>query len=160
MVRITVTDLEQTVSFLTHREALLRLIASCSVNPSSIGELLIAADIYQRGIAAEIMAELMEFDKAVQRKGVNSIHSAISQAREKGEVYAAAFQVIDEITTEEAFSPRGGELVTIDLIRQVIQPSAGLEITTAGEITVETDSRSPKPTVTYILPQGWTVQPL
>lgn len=160
LVRVTVTDFEQTVSFLTKRETLLGLIASCSVNPASTGELLISADIYQRGIAAAVMAELMEFDKSIHRKGVNSFHTAISQTREKGEAFVPAFQVIDEITAEEAFSQRGCELVAIDLIQQVIQFSAGLDITTAGEITVETDSRSPKPTVTYILPQGWAVQTL
>ena len=160
MVRVTITDFEQTISFLTNRETLMRLIASCSANPSSTRELLIAADIYQRGIAAAVMAELMEFDKSVHRQGSNSFHAAISQAEVNGEAFIPAFQVIDEVTATEAFSQRGCELVVINLTQKVIQFSADLDITSAGEITIETDSRSPKPTVTYILPQGWAVQTL
>jgi hypothetical protein len=160
LIRITITDHEQTVSFLTNRETLLRLIAGCSVNPASLEELLLATDIYQRGIAAAIMADLMEFDKAIHRKGADFLRAAISQARASGEAFAPAFQVVNAITAEEAFARRGCELAAIDLIRQVIRHSAGLDLTIAGEINVNTDRKPPAPTVTYILPQGWTIQAL
>ena len=160
LVRITITDHDQTVSFLSNRETLLRLVAGCSVNPASLEELLIATDIYQRGTAATLMADLMEFDKALRMKGADFIHAAIAQARTREEPLALAFQVIDDITTEEAFIMRGCDLVVIDLAQQVIQPSAGIVITSEGEINVDTDKKLIKPTVTYILPQEWTVQAL
>ena len=158
LIRVTITDREQTISILTNREALQRLIAGCSANPASLGELLIAADIYQRGLAAAVMADMMEFDKAIRQNGVGFIHAAIRQAEARGETFLLAFQVIDEITAREAYNPRGVKLVAIDLNEQVIRSSAGVEITRSGEVNVETGKPSPLPTVTYILPERWTVQ--
>lgn len=160
MIRVTITDREQTISFLTTPEILQRLIAGCSANPANLGELLIAADIYQRGIAAAVMADLMEFDKAIRQHGPGSIHAAIAQARASGETFQMTFQVIDEITAEAAHNPLGSKLVAIDLTSQVIRPSAGVEVTRSGEVNVETGKQSPLPTVTYFLPEKWTIQAL
>jgi hypothetical protein len=160
LIRVTITDREQTVSFLTHKETLLRLVAGCSVSPASLGELLIAADIYQKGIAAAVMVDLMEFDKAIRQKGADFIHAAIAQAKASGEALILAFQVIDEITSREAFDTQRCEVVAIDLTRQIIRHSSGLEITITGEVNVEAEKKLPNPTVTYILPQGWTIQAL
>src|SRR3990172_8649089 len=160
LIRVTIIDSEQTVSFLTSKETLLRLIAACSANPTSLGELLITADIYQRGLAAAVMADLMEFDKAIRQSGTDIIHAAITQARAKEEAFLPAFQVIDEITAEEAYHTQGGELVAIDLTRQIIRVSSGLEVNHSGEVSVEAKKKSPLPTVTYILPEIWTIQAL
>ena len=158
MIRVTIIDSEQTVSFLTNKETLLRLIAGCSANPASLGELLIAVDIYQRGLAASVMADLMEFDKALRQNGVDFIHAAIGQARAKEEAFLPAFQVIDEITAKEAYDTQRGELVAIDLSRLIIRASSGLEITHSGEVNVEAGKKSPLPTVTYTLPEKWKFQ--
>jgi hypothetical protein len=160
LIRVTISDREQTVSFLADPETLRRLLAACSANPSSLGDLLIAADIYQRGLAAGIMADLMEFDKSLRQQGASGIHAAIRQARAEGKAFAPAFQVFDEITAEEASNPGSDELVAIDLIQQVIRPSAGIAITRSGEVDVAATDKSPRPTVTYILPKRWTMRPL
>ena len=158
MIRVTITDVEQTVSFLTNKETLLRLIAGCSANPASLGELLIAVDIYQRGLAAAIMADLMEFDKTLRQNGADFIHAAIGQARAKQEAFLPAFQVIDEITAQEASDTQRGELLVIDLDSQIIRVSSGLEITHSGEVNVEAEKKPPLPTVTYTLPEKWKFQ--
>jgi hypothetical protein len=106
------------------------------------------------------MADLMEFDKAIRQNGTGFIHAAIAQAKARGETFQMTFQVIDEITAEEALNPRGGELVAINLTSQEIQTSAGVEITRSGEVNVESIQQSPLPTVTYILPEKWTIQAL
>ncbi len=64
MIRITIKDARQIISFLSDEDIFLRLIAGCSANPSNLGELLIATEIYHRGITATLMGDLMEFDKA------------------------------------------------------------------------------------------------
>jgi hypothetical protein len=160
MIRVTISDAEQTVSFLTNKETILRLIAGCSANPARLGELLIAADIYQRGLAAAVMADLMEFDKAIRQNGADFIHAAIAQARVKEETFLPAFQVIDEITAQEAYATHRGDLVAIDLARQIIRASAGLEITHSGEVNIEAETKSLLPTVTYTLPEKWKFQAL
>lgn len=106
------------------------------------------------------MADLMEFDKAIRQNGAGFIHSAIAQAKASGETFQLTFQVIDEITAEAAHKPLGGKLVAIDLNSQVIRPSAGVEVTRSGEVNVESEKQSPLPSVTYFLPEKWTIQAL
>lgn len=159
MIRITVKDRQQTISFPSDEQALLCLVAGCSVNPASLAELLIASDIYQRGIAAAIMADLMEFDKTLRREGPDFIHAMISQAQERGQPLDLTFQVFDEVTAQAATRPLAGELVLIDLILQTIQASAGVHIPVAGEVPIRAGETARSPKVTYILPQNWTVGP-
>jgi len=63
-------------------------------------------------------------------------------------------------TAREAYDPGDGELVEIDLTSQVIRHSTGIEINHSGEVKVEVPDKSPFPSVTYILPEKWTIQPL
>jgi len=159
LIRVTIVDREQTVSFLTNPETSQRLIAACSANPASLEELLITADIYQRGIAAAVMADLMEFDKSLHQNGGAFIQNAMSQAKAGGDAFLPAFQVVDAITAQAAHEAGGGELVAIDLTDQAIRHTTGIEITHSGEVNVEAADKSPLPSVTYILPEKWTIQP-
>jgi hypothetical protein len=159
-MRITIQDTQQTISFPGDEQALLCLVAGCSVNPKSLAELLIASDIYQRGIAAAIMADLMEFDKTLRREGADFIHALISQTREQGQPLDLTFQVFDDVTGQAATQPVAGELVLIDLLLQTIRASAGVHIPPAGEVRIRAGESARNPKVTYILPQNWTVEPL
>ncbi len=158
LIRVTIKDTEQTVSFLTNKNSVLRLVAGCSINPANLGELLIATDTYQRGIATAIMADLMEFDKAVSHGGSCFIHDAISAAQDKGEALETAFQVIDESTEREAMHPRACELVVLDLTQHTISASEGVTIPLSGDVHVSIGEGRTNQSVTYILPQDWTVQ--
>ena len=160
MIRVTIIDGQQTISFLTNEATLLRLVAGCSVDPADLGELLIASDIYRPEIAAEIMSGLMEFDKTLRHKGPEFIHTAIEQAKAENRAFKMTFQVIDDITKEEAFQSRECDLAVFDLPEQVIRTSKGLEMTTSGEVPLNPERTSSSPTVTYILPQDWVIQNL
>ena len=158
MIRVTIIDTQQTISFLTDESTLLCLVAGCSVNPASLGELLIASDIYQPGIAAEIMSGLMEFDQTVHREGPVFIRAAIKQAKASERPFGMTFQVIDDTTRELAFEPQEGDLAVLDLPERVVRTSEGLEISASGEVRVDPEKKSSSPTVTYILPQDWVIQ--
>jgi hypothetical protein len=137
---------------------MLRFVAGCSINPANLGELLIATETYERGIASAMMADLMEFDKALSRKGSGIIQDAISAALDKGEALEAAFQVIDESTEREAMHPRACELVVLDLTQHTISASEGVTIPLSGEVYVSIGEGRTNQSVTYILPQDWTIQ--
>jgi hypothetical protein len=160
MIRITIQDTQQTISFPSDEDTLLRLVAGCSVNPTSLAELLIASNIYQRGIAAAIMADLMEFDKTLRRKGPEFFHKIITQSQEQASSLELTFQVFDEVTQQAATQPMAGELVLIDLSKQTIRASAGVRIPSAGEVRILAGETTRHPTVTYILPQNWVIEPL
>jgi hypothetical protein len=158
MIKVTIIDTQQTISFLTNEATLLHLVAGCSVSPASLEELLIASDIYQPGIAAQIMSGLMEFDQTLHQKGPAFIRTAIEQAKAAERPFEMTFQVIDEITKELAFERRGANLAVFDLPLQVIRTSEGLEINASGDVRVDPEKKSSAPTVTYILPQDWSIQ--
>jgi hypothetical protein len=160
LIRITIQDAQQTISFPSDEDTLLCLVAGCSVNPTSLGELLIASDIYQRGIAEAIMADMMNFDKTLRRQGPVGIHAVISQAQEQGCPLELAFQVFDDVTGLAATQPGACDLAVIDLTARTIQASAGLKIPASGEVRIRAGDTTPKPTVTYILPQNWKIQPM
>ena len=160
MTQITIIDDEQTISFQSDQDVLLSLVAGCSVDPANLDELLIATEIYQRGFTAILMAELMEFDKTLRQRGVESVHEAIKQAKTADQSLEMTFQVVDPITEDQAFHPKDRQLVIIDLVEKVIYTSPGIEIATSDQIPVNTASGEPKPTVTYILPKNWGIQTL
>lgn len=160
MVRVTIQDARQAISFLAEQATLFRLIAGCSINPADLSELLIASDIYQRGLVESLMAELMTFDKTLHRQGAAFIHTAIEHSDATGQPTELTFQVIDEITHAEAFQVRKGPLVIIDLTARAIRKSRALEILPEGEVHVQIDGAESNRLVRYILPDGWVIEDL
>ena len=157
MIRVTIKDKKQSISFIVEKDTLQRLIAGCSINPSDIGDLLIATDIYQRGLVATVMAGLMEFDKGILSQGPEYIHQILAQAREQGQPSQAGFQVIDDLTAEEAFQSRAGDLVVIDLTAHQIRASQNVDIPASGEVRIHSGEAETDRRVSYILPQDWEI---
>lgn len=160
MIRVTIEDDKQAISFLAEYATVLRLIAGCSINPTNLDELLIATDIYQRGLAATLMADLMEFDKVLHRQGAGSIHQKIAQAHQAGQPLKMAFQVIDEITKDESRQPFGCSLALIDLKTRKIQISQDLDIRSKAEVSIQIGETETNRLVSYILPAEWKIEKL
>jgi hypothetical protein len=160
LIRVTIIDAQQTISFLASQDSLFRLVAGCSVNPGDAGELLIATDLYQRGIASAVMAGLMEFDKLVQRLGPGPFREALEQAQLQGQPLEMTFQVIDQASQAEALQPRACELAIIDLTSCSIRTSPSLQIPLSGEVRIHTGQTLTDKHVTYILPQQWKIESL
>lgn len=157
MVRLTIVDPEQIISFVTDEETMLCFVAGCSSNPANLGELLLATEIYQHGVARRIMTELMEFDKDFRREGPQFIQESISTARAAGKALESTFQVVDEVTDQEAMIPRAIDLVVLDLSQQSISASEGLEIPVSHEVTIRSGEVLTDKKVTYILPHHWNI---
>lgn len=160
MIRVTIQDANQAISFLTELPTTMRLIAGCSINPNSLDELLVATDIYQRGLVMTLMAELMEFDKALHLHGVDFIHQEIAQSRQAGQPYERAFEVVDEITREASGFLDSDFLVMIDLSAHLIRTSPGLEIPRKAEVHIQIGGTETNRLVSYILPADWKIEHL
>lgn len=158
MIRLTIKDQEQSVSFLTDRETILRLVAGCSVNPVDLGELLLATEIYQPGITAGLMAGLMTFDKRLRREGLAFIREGINEASASGQPLTWPFQVVDEASRQEAFVPRACDLVVFNLTQKTIETSEGVHIPVTEEISIHSGEGMTSRKVTYVLPQDWTIK--
>ena len=70
------------------------------------------------------------------------------------------FQVIDETTETEALVPREGDLVVLDLAQHIVFVSESLDIPLSGEVQIHNGQTQTDKTVTYILPQKWTIKPI
>jgi hypothetical protein len=157
---LTIKDPEQIVSFLTDEERMLCFVAGCSINPVSLGELLMATETYLQGVTASIMGELMEFDKTLRSKGPSFIREAISAAQAQRKALEITFQVIDERTEQEALVPRECELVVLELAQHNIVASESLDIPFFDEVHIYDGQTRTNKTVTYILPRNWTIKPI
>ena len=160
MLRVTIQDANQTISFLAELPTCMRLIAGCSINPKSLDELLTATDIYQRGLVASLMAQLMEFDKALHRHGPVAIHQRIAKARQAGQPFKPPFQVIDELTEEESRRADDSSLIFIELNTRLIRTSPDLNIPRKAEVRVQIGETESDRLVSYILPSEWKIEHL
>lgn len=160
MIRVTVKDPQHTVTFLADRDTLLRLVAACSSRPANLGELLIACEVYQKGITAQVMAELMEFDKALRRGGSEFLREAFDDTQGKDASLPTAFQVVDDHSERAALTGGDQELVIIDLVERTISTSQEELVASSGEVLVQVGERTTEQAITYILPKEWNIQPL
>jgi hypothetical protein len=149
MIRISLHDPHQTISFLASEATARRLVAACASRPDTIGELLVAAEVFEPGIATTIMADLMAFDKAIERHGPAYAAGAAAQGR--------PFQVVDDATAATARTPAGGALLLIDVAARRIHPSPTLAIPREGELLAQDDSPTPR-RITYTLPREWAIE--
>lgn len=159
-VRATLRDAAQTISFLAGTETAARLVAGCSVDPATVGDLLVATDIYEPGLTTRVTGELMAFDNSVRREGPAFVQEAVGKSRETQEPLGMTFQVIDEVTEGEALRPPGYPVVVFDLPEKVIRRSAGLELSAAGEVRIHDRDGATNRTVSYFLPKGWRIETL
>lgn len=157
MVRLTLRDAQQAVSFLVEEEVLRRMVAACSTNPSTLEGFLLAAEAYQGGITQRVFDELMEFDRVCAREGLSAVQRQIQAARQRGEQYPFAFEVVDEVTEEESRAARGTGLVLIDLTQKTIRTSPGLEMPVYAEIQLHDGTELTGESVTYRLAAEWKV---
>ena len=152
-------DREQTISFLAPPAIADRLVAGCAANPTTVGELLLATEVFQRGIASNVMASLMEFDKALHRLGPASAYEVIMATKGEGTVQNA-FQVVDNQTEVAAFLAVDRGLIILDLRARTIRASENLQVMASGEILAHSGDELSDRAITYILPQEWSVETL
>jgi hypothetical protein len=157
--RLTIHDSQQTISLFTDRDMATRFLAACSANPNTLEELLLATEVYQRGIATWLMGQLMEFDKAWRQQGSAYLQRAFDTATE-GESRPLIFEVVDELTKRTAFDPSEGALMVLDLPERRIRLTADLQIPREGHVLVRDGRQLTDRTITYILPQSWDFEAL
>lgn len=157
MIRVTLKDTEQIISFLTSKDIARRLVAGCASNPDSAGQLLRATEIFRRGIAVAVIDSLIAFDKALQQQGPAHAQQMLSAHYESDDIVQGAFQVIDAETESLASSPAPGGLLTLDLARRAISATGDFSVETEGEIRAHSGEKLTDRAITYILPKAWTV---
>lgn len=157
MIRVTLKDTEQTISFLTTTGVARRLVAACAANPNAAGELLRATEIFQRGVAVAVMNSLMTFDKTLQQHGLAQAQQALNAHPESNDIVHGAFQVVNDETEALASSPAGNGLLILDLARRAITAAGDFTVEVEGEIRAHNGEALTDRSITYVLPKTWTV---
>lgn len=158
MNRVTLKDATQTVTFLTDAGIASRLIAGCSSNPGTIGELLLATEVFRRGITVAIMNGLIAFDKVHQHEGPAKALEMATAATDEDLIWGAV-QVVDDQTAALAHDDGDAPLLILDLTTRTIRASGAVEVQTSGEIQAHDGKGLTGRAITYVLPQEWDVQP-
>ena len=160
MIRVTLEDPQETISFLASEAIARRLVAGCSANPGTVGELLLATEVFRQGIAVDVMASLMEFDKALLRgERLPPAPDAAEPESNSSEVHSA-FQVVDAQTEAQALSPTREGLVIIDLEARTISANSSLQIQASGELLAYSGNVLTDRAITYVLPKEWSLRAL
>jgi hypothetical protein len=145
-VRVNVIEPNRAVSFVIDDEALPRLLAACSAEPSSLNELLAAADAFQQGIARQVVDGLMAFDRL--RANDEDIRGLLET--EPGLTLETSAPDVIEMLRSGA--------VTVDLRAKALDLPPGLEISESGQVRVHDGTEVTRRSITHQLPSSWTLR--
>lgn len=157
MIRVTLKDPEQTISFLTTADIARRLVAGCAARPDTAGELLRATEIFQRGIAVAVMSSLMNFDKALLQRDAAHARQSLETPSPDDALVWGAFEVIDAETESLSNASATGGLLRLDLHHRAITVVGDFSVESEGEILAHTGDELTDRAITYVLPKTWTV---
>ncbi|HEY8687024.1 MAG TPA: hypothetical protein VIO57_15595 [Chloroflexota bacterium] len=157
-MRFTIVDPTGTISFVGDGFLMLPLVAACATNPETLPALLVRVDDIDRRLRNRIMNGLAIFDEHNVEGNYTSIHSQLESPRETPE---PVFRVVDDLTRQRSLEPTRTGLIIFNLkdhrIVQVLNHFYAVE--RAGEVHLHTGSRYSRRTVTYELPDSWSIVP-
>lgn len=119
IMRFTVVDARGTISFVSDCKALPAMVASCSLAPSSLEELLRGADRFGISIADFVSSGLAVFDEHNAYGNYTSIHAAIENFPGHE---LPVFRVVDDVTRRASLQPIMAGAVLFNLkSRRIVQ---------------------------------------
>ncbi len=158
VIRCTVVDGQGAVSFIVHADALSALTAACSVNPSSLEELLEGAEPYYHNLREQVLNGLAIFEERNARGNYQAIHRALKFCVPHEQ---PVFRVVDELTREISLRPVKAGAVIFNLrdkrIIQIINTYQ--EIRRRGRARVFDGSGLTDTVYSYRLPKDWALVP-
>jgi hypothetical protein len=158
VLRCTVIDRSGAVSFLSHGDALPALVASCSANPSTLGEFLAHAEPFYETLADYVWSGLAVFDEHNTAGHYEEIHRLLTTTpRHKQPV----FRVVDDLTREASLRPVKAGAVIFNLpAKRIIQMvNSYREIERSGKGQVFNGAQLTSSVFRYKLPEEWALVP-
>ena len=137
---------------------MLPLVAACATNPATLPEMLARVDDIDRRLRNRILNGLAIFDEHNIEGNYRAIHAELESPRSDPE---PVFRVVDDLTRQRSLEPTRTGLIIFNLkdhrIVQVLNHFYAVE--RSGEVHLHTGSRYSRRTVTYELPESWTIVP-
>jgi hypothetical protein len=157
-MRFTIVDPHGTISFVGDGFLMLPLVAACATNPHSLTEMLARVDQIDRRLRNRILAGLAVFDEHNVEGNYGAIHRALDSSDAS---YEPVFRVVDDRTRERSLAPTKTGLIIFNLkdhrIVQMLNHFYAVERT--GEVHLHNGERHSRRTVTYSLPESWSIVP-
>ncbi len=155
VMRFTVVDHREAVSFVADCLVLNRLVAACATNPASVRHFLGEVAQLQPDLAEYVESGLAVFDEHNTPEDCRMIHHAIACCRPHE---LPVFRVVDDTTRQASLQPvKAGVLIFNLLDRRIVQiQNTYRQIERQGRFVV----RTPKARVhRYHLPEEWALVP-
>jgi hypothetical protein len=157
-MRFTIVDHGGTISFVGDGFLMLPLVAACASNPRSLAEMLARVDQIDRRLRDRILAGLAVFDEHNVENNYDAIRRELEASKNAEE---PVFRVVDDVTRERSLEPTRTGLIIFNLkdrrIVQVINQFYAVE--RRGEVHLHNGARYSRRTVSYKLPESWSIVP-
>jgi hypothetical protein len=157
-MRFTIVDPRGAISFVGDGFLMLPLVAACASNPRSLAEMLARVDQIDRRLRDRILTGLAVFDEHNVEGNYKQIHHALATTRGRDE---PVFRVVDDLTRERSLEPTRTGLLIFNLkdhrIVQVLNHFYAVE--RSGEVHLHNGEHYSRHTVTYNLPESWSIVP-
>ncbi|HZU14766.1 MAG TPA: hypothetical protein VFB58_18160 [Chloroflexota bacterium] len=155
-MRYTIVDPGGTISFVGDGFLLMPLVAACASNPSSLRDMIERADAIDRRLRFHVGRGLLVFDEHNVEGDYSSIHRELEDRRAE-----PVFRVVDDVTREKSLEPTRTGLIIFNLkdrrIIQVLNHFYAVE--RAGEVHIHNGERYSRRTISYRLPDSWSIVP-
>jgi hypothetical protein len=157
-MRFTIVDQRGTISFVGDGFLMLPLVAACATNPPSLPDMLAQVDKIDRRLRDRILNGLAVFDEHNVENNYSAIHESLATLNGHEE---PVFRVVDDLTRQRSLEPTRTGLIIFNLkdhrIVQVLNHFYAVE--RSGEVHLHNGERYSRRTVTYSLPESWTIVP-
>jgi hypothetical protein len=158
VMRFTVVDGHETVSFVARSSALTALVAACAEDPVSLRALLDATQRYDRTLRDEVLNGLAVFDE----HNVPDNYAVIQeQLRTLPAQETPVFRVVDEQTRNASLESVKAGVVLFNLPhKRIVQIQNMYEtIERAGTVNYHNGRFLSRREFTYELPASWSIVP-
>jgi hypothetical protein len=157
-MRFTIVDPSGTISFVGDGFLMLPLVAACATNPPTLADMLARVDQIDRRLRDRILNGLAVFDE----HNVEGNYEAIGRSLEESEgADEPVFRVVNDLTRQRSLEPTRTGLIIFNLkdhrIVQVLNHFYAVE--RSGEVHLHNGERYSRRTVTYNLPESWSIVP-
>lgn len=157
-MRYTIIDGDGKISFVGPCVALEALVAGCSRQPGTVGELLEAAAPFNPSLQEVVSSGLAVFDEHNSPANFRNILAALDFCRPAD---LPVFRVLDERTQEASLTPVKAGVVVFNLIdKRIVQiQNTYSEIRRRGRVRIVEDGRPTNRVRRYELPPDWSLVP-
>ena len=158
MMRFTIVEAEQAISFVAPPTALAILVACCARNPSGIVALLRAVEREDAQLVEQIRSGLAVFDEHNAYGNFQHVHNALTAAPN---LYQPVFRVVDDVTRVASLQPYQWGVVLFNVTqKRIIQvQNTYAEVRRQGHVPTFPEESPDGRQRIYRLPAQWRIVP-